>query len=80
MLYLETAELPVKSVISGRRIKYLQTVLKRHKEELIYRVYSAMKEKPCKGDWIEKAMEDLKDIDMSLSNESEIEQMTKSEF
>ena len=52
MLYLETAELPVKSVISVRRLMYLQTVLKRHKEELIYRVYSAMEEKTYKGDWI----------------------------
>ena len=39
-----------------------------------------MKEKPYKGDWIEKVMEDLKDIDMSLRNESEIEQITKAEF
>ena len=39
-----------------------------------------MKDKPYKGDWIEKVEEDLKTINMSLSMESEIKQMTKSEF
>ena len=39
-----------------------------------------MKEKPYKCDWIEKAEEDLKDINMSLSKESEIKQIKNSKF
>ena len=39
-----------------------------------------MKEKPLKGDWIEKVEEDLKVINMSLSTEVVIKEMTTSEF
>ena len=44
MLYLETAQIPIKSVISARRLLYLHNILKRfHKK-----IYSAMKEDPLK--------------------------------
>ena len=39
-----------------------------------------MKNKPYKGDWIEKVKKDLKTIDMSLSRESEIKEITKSQL
>ena len=39
-----------------------------------------MKEKPLKGDWIEKVEEDLKVINMSISTEVVIKEMTTSEF
>ena len=34
MLYLETAQVPVKSAIIVRRLLYLQTILQRHESEL----------------------------------------------
>ena len=43
MLYLETAELPIKSVIIVRRLLYTQTILKRYKKELTSKVYLSMK-------------------------------------
>ena len=52
MLYLETAEVPVKSVIIVRRLLYLQTILQGHKSELTRQIYKAMKEDPIKDDWI----------------------------
>ena len=39
-----------KSVISVRRMLYLKNILSRHKDEVIRKVYFAMKEKPYKGD------------------------------
>ena len=71
MLYLETAELPIKSVIIVRRLLYLQTILKRHKEELTSKVYFAMKEEPLKGDWITKVKEDFLSLGTSLEKEED---------
>ena len=51
MLYLECAQIPVKYVIYARRIMYLHNILIKHEEELIKRVYFAMKEAPLKNDW-----------------------------
>ena len=50
MLYLETSEIPVKNVISVRRLVYLHTILKRHDDEITKKVYVAMKENPLKYD------------------------------
>ena len=80
MLYLETAELPNKSVISVRRLMYLHTILRRNTEELTSKLYMAMKNNPGKGDWTEKIAEDLKYIGMDLEMENTIKEMSKNEF
>ena len=59
MLYLKTGELNISSVISVRRLLYWHNILRRHKRELISKVYYAMKGKPIKGDWIELVEADL---------------------
>ena len=53
MLYLETSEIPIKHVITVRRLMYLQTILKRHTDEITKRIYTAMKCQPLKDGWIE---------------------------
>ena len=50
MLFLETAQITIKSVISARRLLYLHTIITRHKTELTRQIYSAMKEAPLKDD------------------------------
>ena len=42
-LYLETAQIPIRYILACRRILYLQTILQRGTEELIYKVYAAQK-------------------------------------
>ena len=79
MLYLETEELPIKSVMSVRRLMYLHTILKRSTKELTFKVYMAMKNNHIKGDWIEKIKEDLEDIGMNLDMEKK-KKYTKSEL
>ena len=79
MLYLETAQVPIKSVIIGRRLLYLQTILHRHKSELTRRIYDAMKEEPLKDDWIHLVTKDMSDINLNLSDD-QISKLSKSEF
>ena len=40
-LYLESGAIPVRFILSGRRINYLKTILNRDPEELIRRIYEA---------------------------------------
>ena len=80
MLYLETAELDIPNVLSVRRIMFWHNIVKRHKKELISKVYNAMKNKPVKGDWIHLLDEDLKSIGLSLDFEELAVQMTKQQF
>ena len=69
MLYLETGQISVKSIISIRRILYLHNILNRHKDQWVRRIYSAMKETPVKGDWIGMVKYDMSSLNMTLSDE-----------
>ena len=79
MFYLELGQIPIKSVIAVRRILYLHNIFKRHKTELIRRVYCAMKNETAKGDCIELVANDMKDINLDLSDE-ENSQFSKKDF
>ena len=79
MLYLETAQVPIKSVIVVRRLLYLQTLLHRHKNELTRQIYDAMKEEPLKDDWIHLVTKDMSDINLNLSDD-QISKLSKSEL
>ena len=50
-LYLETGALPIKSVITSRRLNYLKHIHMQSEHELIKRIFSAQREDPKKGDW-----------------------------
>ena len=52
-LYLETATVPIRFVISSRRLMYLHCILQRSKEELVRKVYDAQKENTTAGDFCE---------------------------
>lgn len=80
MLYLETGELPIKNVISVRRMLYYHTIMKRHKNELTREIFTAMKENPSKGDWIHLLKEDLEEISIDIENKAATESLTKEQF
>ena len=80
MLYLETGELDIPSVMSVRRLLFWHNIIRRHTKELISQVYHAMKLKPIKGDWINLLKSDLDNIKLSLDNEPQFAQMKKEEF
>ena len=68
-LYLETSTMSVKHVISVRRMLYLKTILSRHEDEVVRRVYTAMKERPLKGDWYHRVALDFEQVDISMDEE-----------
>ena len=49
MLYLETAQIPLKYIISARRLLYLHTILKRDKDELIRKKIYCHERRTFKG-------------------------------
>ena len=63
-LYLESGAIPIRFIVSSRRINYLQTIVKREEEELTRRVFTAQLDDPCPGDFVELVKKDFKDIDV----------------
>ena len=59
IMYLETATLPLRYVISIRRILFFKTIVTRSEDELTRRIYNAQKSNPVKGDWIQFLKEDF---------------------
>ena len=68
-LYLEAVAIPIRFIISSRRLLYLQTILKRPEEELIRRVYNAQKNDATPGDFFNLIKEDLNLIGEQMSEE-----------
>ena len=75
-LYLETGALPIRFIISSRRIMYLQTLLKRQAKELTRKVYTAQKDNPVKGDFCELVKNDLELIGGTI-DETQLENKDK---
>ena len=72
-LYQETSSLSISSVISSRRMIYLKTILDKSNEEVVKKVYLAMKENPIKNDWYHFMKSDLEKMNILL-NDVQIEQ------
>jgi hypothetical protein len=74
-LYLETGVLPVKYVISSRRLNYLLEIHSREDHELIKRIYMKQRQNPVRGDWAKLVDMDLELIELteeSLKNMDKI--------
>ena len=69
-LFLETGSIPIRFILSSRRINYLHTILSRGKDELTRRVLEAQLESPISGDFADLVLKDLQMIDfpINLSN------------
>ena len=50
-LYLEIDALPIKTVISVRRVIYLNNILNKQEGKVVRKEYRSMKSNPFKGDW-----------------------------
>ena len=85
MLYMETACLPVKDVISARRLSYLHTILSRHTDEITNQIYTGMKNQPLKGDWIHLVNNDMKNTNIkhdsiTMSSKLQFKKIVKSKI
>ena len=61
-LHLETGTVPLRWIISQRRINYLRHILSRSNDELIKKVFLAQKEKYSKGDLAQLVEKNLLDF------------------
>ena len=69
-LYLETSTLSIKHVIAIRRMLYLNTIISQPDDEVVKKVYIAMKENPLKGDWYHKVAADYKNANLELNEDA----------
>ena len=69
-LYLETGALPVKYIIMSRRLIYLKEIIDRPDNEIINKVYKCQRAKPDPEDWCNSIDQDLKDIELQISDET----------
>ena len=65
-LYLEAGTVPIRFIISSRRLIYLQTILKREDSELTKKIHIAQKNNPSKGDFTKLVESDFALIGESL--------------
>ena len=68
-LYLEAGAVPIRFIISSRRILFLQTIVHRSNEELSKRVYEAQKTNTVKGDFYELVLKDMQMIGDGITEE-----------
>ena len=78
-LFLETGAIPVRFMISSRRLNYLQTILKREDDELTKRIYRAQVNDPSPGDFIELIKNDFRMIGVEF-DERKVKAMTKEDY
>ena len=78
-LYLESGQIPARFAIKKARLLFLKTILEENSESLIYRFLDLQFEKPTKGDFASSCMQDLAELEISLTME-EIKKITKYQF
>ena len=63
-LFLETGSVPIRFIISSRRLIYLQTILRRDEEEITKRIFIEQQRNPCPGDYVKLIEKDFSQIKM----------------
>ena len=79
LFYLESAKIPVRYILSKRRLMYLWHILSRPPHELIRRVYEVQALKPVSHDWFHMISEERRKYDIDLTDK-EIQSMSKTRF
>ena len=78
-LFLESGCIPIKYILKMRRVMYLHHILRRPNNELIKKFYEAQKCKMSQGDWAETVSENIKELNLNLTDE-QISKMLKYKF
>ena len=79
IFFIETAKLPIRFIVSKRRLMYLWNILKKDETELTKKVYNTQKTVRTKGDWFLMVDMERQKYDLKLSDE-EISRMSKYRF
>ena len=67
--YLETASIPIRFILMGRRLLYLWDILNKNKSELVQRFYKSQKAFSVRNDWVIQVQEDLNICGLNFSDE-----------
>ena len=79
LFYLETAKIPIRFILSKRRLLYLWNILKQNENELVRKTYKAQKLAHTKHDWFLMIKDERTKYDIDLTDE-EISKMSKYKF
>ena len=71
--------MPIRYVISKRRLMFLWTILNRDKDDLVRKVYEVQKIKKTKGDWYSLIEQEKQKYDLTVTD-AEICQMSKFKY
>ena len=78
-LYLETKSLPIRFIVTSRRLMYFHTILQKNETEMVRKVYEAQKIDPSPGDFIELVRRDCENIQLNMSD-TDISKLPKQRF
>ena len=79
MLYLDTGTIPIRFIITYRRIMFLHYILNQDQGSLIYRFYTAQEKNPSRNDWSVTVENDIKELGIKQSYE-DIKSLKKEKF
>ena len=79
LLYLETGNIPVSSIIKSRRLNFLHWLLNEPESSLVRSFLNAQCSSPIRNDWVSQVMEDIVKLDINLTFE-EIGNLSKEAF
>ena len=79
LFFLEAGKIPIRFMISKRRLMYLWHILKQDGKELIKKIYNVQKVKFTKGDWYEMIQNEKKKYQINLEDD-EISEMSNTKF
>ena len=78
-MFLELGIVPVKFIMKGKRAHFLKYVLNEDMGSILREVYEAVKCESRKGDFVYQVKQDLKDLNISMSEEA-IRNCSKSQW
>ena len=70
MLYLELGVTPIRFIVMTRRLMFYHYILNQEKDSLMYKFFQVQSQKPVKGDWSLTVQDDLKTLDINLTEEA----------
>ena len=79
MLYIELGCLPIKYIVSTRRLLFLHYIINEDESSLISQVFKAPMNQPFKDDWYLAVIRDIQDFKLDLDID-EIKQMSLYKF
>ena len=79
LFYLETGKIPLRYIISKRRLMFLWTVLNREKDDLVRKVYEVQKIRQTKNDWYIMIEQEKQKYNITVTDD-EISLMSKYKF